>query len=63
MTLKPQRDAETSPPSVSEGLGMTDNLIVILPLQGIFLCHPELVSESHRDAGLSLVMIKSNITK
>ena len=43
MTLKPQRDAETSPPSVSEGLGMTDNPIVILPLQGIFLCHPDLV--------------------
>jgi len=63
MTLKPQRDAETSLPSVSEGLGMTDNPIVILPLQGVFLCHPEFISGSPWDAGLSLVMIKSNITK
>jgi hypothetical protein len=43
MTLKPQRDAETSPPSLLEGLGMIDNPIVILPLQGVFLCHPDLV--------------------
>jgi hypothetical protein len=30
MTLKPQRDAETSPPSVSEGLGMTGFITVTM---------------------------------